>query len=583
MKVSDYIVKYLEKMGVKCIFGYAGGAVTHLIDSIYKSDIQFMTCYHEQAASFAASAAAKLTGKLQVAIATSGPGATNLITGIADSYFDSTPVLFITGQVNTYDFKYDLKIRQKGFQETDIVNIVKPIVKYCALIDKPELVANELIKAINIATSGRKGPVLLDIPMNIQRAEIEEGEYNQEEIKNPFEVDKGQIIEIVTELKNSKFPLILVGGGCCGSEIKSKIISLAENLEIPVVVSLMGKDSFPNNHILFGGFIGSYGNRYGNIMLASCDTLLVLGSRLDSRQTGNILDPFLDKKIIWVDIDKEEMASNKIQNTAKINLDVSIFLDEVNNYILNRKIIARREKLIGVLNFLKEKYNPLSELDRESKNSWHYLMIHKISDRLDKDDVVCVDVGQNQMLAAQVIEIKDNQRFINSGGMASMGVALPSAIGVNKITKRRTIVICGDGGLQMNIQELNTISKNNMPVIIVVLNNKSLGMIKQFQELYFGGRFTATDINSGYFSCDFKKIAEAYNIKAYSLNEKSENVEETLKEVFNNYSNPVLLELNIDYFTYIAPKLRFDLPLNKLSPELNVEEEEEIKKRLSNI
>jgi acetolactate synthase-1/2/3 large subunit len=583
MKASDYIVKYLEKVGIKCIFGYTGGAVTHLIDSIYKNKINFVTCYHEQAASFAASAAAKLTGELQVAVATSGPGATNLITGIADSFFDSTPVLFITGQVNTYDFKYNLKIRQRGFQETDIVSIVKPITKYCALVDKPELIVSELKKAVKIATSGRKGPVLLDIPMDIQRAEIKNPDYDYEIPKIISNVSQNKITEVVSKIKNSKQPLILAGGGCSNAKAKDKLIAFAERLDVPVAVSLMGKDSFPNDHPLFAGFIGSYGNRYGNILLASCDTLLVLGSRLDSRQTGNVLDPFLDKNIIWVDIDENEMKSNRIKNTIKIQSDVSVFLEKMNNYISDKKINVKRKKLTEVLSFLREKYSPLTELKRENKRDWHYQMIKKISDKLAKDDVVCVDVGQNQMLAAQVIEIKNNQRFINSGGMAPMGFALPAAIGINKVVGKRCVVICGDGGFQMNVQELNTVSKNNIPVIIIVLNNNSLGMIKQFQDLYFEGRYAATDPSSGYFASDSKKIAEAYGIKAYVLNEKSRDIDETLNKVFNERNKPVLLEINIDYTTHLAPKLRFDRPINKLSPDLDVKEENDIAELLKKI
>ncbi|MDD5181722.1 MAG: thiamine pyrophosphate-binding protein [Candidatus Nanoarchaeia archaeon] len=583
MKASDYIVKYLEKIGVKCIFGYTGGAITHIFDSIYKNKTNFVTCYHEQAASFEASAAAKLTGELQVAVATSGPGATNLITGIADSFFDSTPVLFITGQVNTYDFKYNLKTRQRGFQETDIVSIVKPITKYCALVDKPELLVSELKKAVKIATSGRKGPVLLDIPMDIQRAEIKNPDFGYETPKVVSNVSQGKITEVISKLKNSKLPLILAGGGCSAAQVKNKLIAFAERLDVPVAVSLMGKDSFPNNHPLFAGFIGSYGNRYGNLLLAACDTLLVLGSRLDSRQTGNMLEPFSNKNIIWVDLDEDEMESSRVKNTVKIQSDVSIFLEKMNNSLSDGKISVKREKLVGLLGFLKKKYGPLTELKRENKKDWHYQMLKKVSDKLDRDDVVCVDVGQNQMLAAQVIEIRNNQRFINSGGMAPMGFALPAAIGINRVAGKRCVVICGDGGFQMNVQELNTVSRCNIPVIIIVLNNNSLGMIKQFQDLYFESRYAATDPDSGYFASDSRKIAEAYGIKSYSLNEKSRDIDETLNKVFSEHGKPVLLEINIDYTTYLAPKLRFDRPINRLSPDLDAKEEKEISGMLEKI
>lgn len=580
MKASDYIVKYLMGFGVKHIFGYTGGAVTHLMDSIYSNKLDFVTCYHEQAASFAASAAAKLTGELQVVVATSGPGATNLITGIADSFFDSTPVLIITGQVNTYDFKYDLDIRQRGFQETDIVKIVKPITKYSVLISDSESLIPELKKAIKIATSGRKGPVLLDIPMDIQRAQLEKVDCTYEKEELILDIDRDTIEEIVSIFKKSKIPLILAGGGCSAVKAKDKLIDLAEKLEIPVAVSLMGKDSFPHDHPLFAGFIGAYGNRFGNILLAECDTLLVLGSRLTSRQTGNILDPFSNKKIIWVNIDSREMEFSKIKKTKKINSDVLTFVEKMCDHVSDNNIQVKRDKLKKFLNFLKEEYGPLSELKRINKPDWHYRMFKKISDLLGHDDLICVDVGQNQMLSAQVIEIKKNQRFINSGGMAPMGFSLPAAIGINKVTGKRCIVFCGDGGFQMNIQELNAVSKNKIPVIIVILNNNSLGMIKQFQDLYFDSRYAATDSNSGYFACDFKKIAEAYGIKAYTLNENSQEVDNVLNKIFNERNEPILLELNIDYKTEIFPKLRFDRPINKISPELSVEEENYIKEQI---
>lgn len=579
MKISDYICRYLENYGVKFIYGFTGGVITQFIDSIYKSTkIKFVHINHEQAAAFAASALAKYTNRLQVATATSGPGATNLITGIADAFFDSAPVLFITGQVNTNDFKYNKKIRQQGFQETDIVNIVKPITKYSALVDNQNNIVYELKKACSIALSGRKGPVLLDIPFNIQRAEIEitPDDYLCSLNQNKNHISQQEFENITSIIEKSKKPVILSGGGCSMAMSKEILIDFTEKFRIPVVVSLMGKDSFPHDHELFGGFIGSYGNRYGNIILAKSDLLIVLGSRLDSRQTGNIIDPFKKKKIIWVDIDNNEIACSKLKAYKSFNCDVNFFLKEFIKYIKSRKINVNREKYNNILNTLKLEFSPLSEFKRDNKSDWHYQIMNLISDLFKDDDVICVDVGQIQMLAAQVIKINNNQRFINSGGMAPMGYALPAAIGISKHTGKRSIVIVGDGGMQINIQELNTVIKNKLPIIIIVFNNKSLGMIKQFQELYFEKRYCATDESSGYYSCDFKKIGESYGIKSFKVNKDTKNINNIFNNIFNILKGPVLLEIDINYNTYIFPKLSFDKPIDELNPLLNLDEQNKI-------
>jgi len=523
MKVSDYIVEYLKSVGVKYIYGCIGGAATHLVDSIFKKEygINFIHCYHEQAAAFGASASAKYSGNIKAALATSGPGATNLITGIADAYFDSAPVLFITGQVNTYDFKYQRPVRQYGFQETDIVNIVRPITKYSVLLDKVEKVEDELTKAVKIALSGRPGPVLLDIPMNIQRGIIclkNKNFYTKlNNINNFKNINKKDIEEIYYLLKNSKRPLILVGGGCRISKANNELLLLVEKLSLPVVVSLMGKDCFPHNHPLFAGFIGAYGNRYGNIALSKSDVLLVLGSRLDSRQIGNILDPFNTKKIIQIDIDKNEIGQ-RLSPKISIVSDVKNFIVQFYSFINDKNVkFKNNTNWLRFIKELKNIFSPLSETLRAAGvEDFHYRIMDEISKNLSSEDIVCADVGQNQVLAAQVLEIKEKQRFINSGGMAPMGYALPAGIAISLENKKRTIVIVGDGGMQINIQELNTVANLQLPMIIFVFNNRSLGMIKQFQNLYFNGHYCDTDEYCGYHSINFAQIAEAYGIKSYT-------------------------------------------------------------------
>ena len=577
MKVSDYIIKFLENMNVKYAYGMIGGAITHIFDSLSKSQkIKFIHCYHEQAAAFGASASAKLSGNLSVVLVTSGPGATNSITGIADAYFDSSPVLFITGQVNTYDFKYDLKVRQKGFQETDIVKIIKPITKYSVLIDDPKNIESELKKAVFIALNGRKGPVLLDFPMDIQRQII------RVSFPSSFAVDikqcecllgEKEINEILKAISLSKSPIILAGGGCSASDSKNELLKLAEKLNIPVVVSLMGIDVFPHNHRLFGGFIGAYGNRYGNILLAKSDLLIVLGSRLDSRQIGNEISPFLNKKIIRIDIDKDEIESSKLKYYMISVCDVKEFLRLLNLTIERKKLVfPKNEKYILNIQKLKKRFDPISEMHRAHEEDWHYRVMKGISDNLADDDIVCVDVGQNQMLAAQVLSIKKSQRFINSGGMAPMGYALPAAVALSLETKKRVIVITGDGGMQINIQELNNVASHKLPIIIFVFNNKSLGMIKQFQKLYFNSNYFAADEKSGYNSCSFTEIAKAYGIETIQIHQ-NENAVSEVSKILQKPRMPLLVEFVMDYQSYVYPKLEYDKPIDEIDPLLDDEEE----------
>jgi len=576
MKVSDYIVKFFENMNIKYVYGFIGGSITHLFDSLSKSkNIKFIHCYHEQAAAFGASASAKLSGNISVALATSGPGATNLITGISDAYFDSSPVLFITGQVNTYDFKYDLKVRQKGFQETDIVRIVKPITKYSALVDKPEMIESEFKKAVSLALNGRKGPVLLDLPMDVQRQiiKVSSASFTIDIPKNECLLDDNFANDILKLISTSKSPIILAGGGCNISDSRIELLKFAEKLNIPVVVSLMAKDCFPNDHKLFGGFIGSYGNRYGNILLAKSDLLIVLGSRLDSRQIGNKITPFVNKKIIRVDIDKYEMKSSRLKYTIKLLCDVKEFLRSMNIILEKKKIILPNEEYISNVTKLKKQFDPVSEMHRAHENDWHYRIMQSISDNLKDDDIVCVDVGQNQMLAAQVLNIRKNQRFINSGGMAPMGYALPAAVAISIETRKRVIVITGDGGMQINIQELNNVAFYKLPMIIFVFNNKSLGMIKQFQKLYFNLNYFATDEKSGYSSCNFVGIAKAYGIEAVQINQNKNAISEVSK-ILQKPKMPLLVDVVMDYQSYVYPKLEYNKPIDEIDPPLKGNEKQ---------
>lgn len=569
MKLSDYIVSYLEERGVKVIFGYIGGMITHLVDSIaLNPNMQFVQTYHEQTAAIAAEGFAKESGLFGVAISTSGPGATNMMTGIADAYFDSIPVLYITGQVNTYEYKYDKPIRQQGFQETDIVSMVRPITKYAKLVDKAEDIKYELDKALHIALSGRKGPVLLDLPMNIQRAEIEptvlKG-YLQAENDKIWAIDWEHIKRLA---HNSSRPMLLVGAGCHFSNL-SLLQEFIERTQIPVVTSLMGKGIINETYEYYLGMIGSYGNRCANIGIANSDLVIALGTRLDTRQTGAMLEGFLPKgKIIHVDIDENELESHRLPNRFKINSSIEFFLEQEK---YNNIFFSKDSNWNKYLSELKSKYNQDKEIERFIDNKAPYKLMQYLNQFTKEGDVICTDIGQNQMWAAQALKLKKDQHFVTSGGLAPMGFSLPVAIGTSFASPKRTIYsINGDGGFHMAMQSLMLISQYNLPVKIIVLNNTALGMITQFQHLYFKDRMTATTRSGGYLTPNISEIASAYNLPYFYMNMETvddEKLWDDIRKVRN-----CIVEYYIEGLTSVFPKLEFDKPIFNLTPLLPEQE-----------
>jgi len=574
MKLSDYIVEFLENKSIDNVFGYIGGSITHMVDSISKSKkINFIQVYHEQTAAIAAEGYSRNSNKIGVAMATSGPGATNLITGIADAYFDSIPTVYITGQVNTYEYKYDKPIRQQGFQETDVVNIVKPITKYAVLVDDANEIRYHLEKAFEIAQSGRPGPVLLDIPMNIQRTDINPNKINKYDKKITVKEKSLDIKKIKEMIGNSERPLILSGGGIIKAKAENLLNEFAEKNNLPVVTSLMGKGAFNEESELFVGMIGSYGNRCANMAISNADLLIALGSRLDTRQTGALLEGFLrEGKIIHVDIDQDELDFNRLPRREKISLDVKKFLNEIIN--INFRVNSR-EKWYNYLDKLKLNYNQEKEIKKNVVNKFPYKIMDVVNYYSRKKDIFCIDVGQNQMFAAQKIKIKNGQKFFTSGGLAPMGYALPAAIGASFATpQRRIIAITGDGGFQISTQSLMLISQYNLPIKVLVLNNKSLGLITQFQDLYFDKRKVGTMKKSGYHVPGIKDIAKAYNLDYYKVNKNDIENREYLDEIFKNDKN-CIIEFLIEGLTKVFPKLEYDSPIEDPTPKLKRIELEE--------
>lgn len=566
MKGVDFIVQYLAKnMGVSHVFTYAGGTNAWLLDALKRNNIAFIPSRHEEHAAFAADGYARASGKLGVALAMSGPGATNLITGIADAYFDSVPVLFLTGQVTTSTYKFNKPVRQLGYQETDIVSIVKPITKYADMAINEKQMVDMLKTSISVALSGRPGPVLFDIPSDVQRKDVDSKELmffpNVED--NP-KIDDIQIDEFIDIIKGSKRPIILAGGGIRSSSTVEHLKRFVERFQIPVVVSLMGKDSFPNNHPLFVGFIGSYGNRYANFTLANSDLVIALGSRLDSRQTANPKTFARAAKKIHVDIDKNELNST-------LNCDLSIhahlrdFFDKVDKVFYSPDL-SRYQDWYKYIKEIKNEFKVDGIGNKKFVNPKE--LLHCLSDYSFGNEIFLADVGNNQMWSAQELVIKEGQRFLTSGGLGSMGFAVPASVGASFACPDRVCVaIVGDGGFQMSLSEIQTIAHNDIPVKIIVFNNSILGLMWHFQNENFSGGHPATE--EGYSCPNIKKISHAFGIQFKNVS-KNSNVSSAIKWLFSN-KHPAILEVVVDRSWAGYPKVKPGNPLESQLPEIPVE------------
>lgn len=570
IKASDYIVNWLRNKGVQTIFGYQGGMITHLVDSISKvQDMRFVQTYHEQSAAFAAVGYARNNCTIGVAMATSGPGATNLMTGIADAYFDSVPVIFITGQVNSYEYKYDKPIRQLGFQETNIVEIVKPITKYAVMIDNVDCLAEELERAYTIAISGRKGPVLLDITMNVQR-ELVTINSDSKNNNNAEIAQNNEYSDLVYAIKNAKRPLVLVGGGIASCGRQDLVHQFLRASQLPYLSSLQGKTSCNENDANYVGVIGSYGNRCANMAIANADLLLVLGSRLDVRQTGGQPASFAaHAQIFHVDIDENELNHSRIKNKQNIRAELSDFLASINLLVQP----GNYQEWQSYLTNLKTKYDQVHEIERIQTKSAPYDLINYLNTIAGQQDIFCADVGQNQMWAMQMLKLNQNQQFYTSGGFGAMGSALPLAVGIafaqrDRGIKSNIFVITGDGGLHMSSQSLMLVKQYNLPLKIIIMNNKTLGMITQFQELYFNNNLAGTAASGGYLVPDFSHLALAYGLEYYKveqLNDKPFNQDEFID--FKDSRN-CILEYVIDHDCRVYPKLEYNQPIYNPSPIL---------------
>ncbi len=528
---AEILLKSLELEGVEAVFGYPGGAVIPIYDVLPKSKIKHYLVRHEQGAAHAADGYARSTGKVGVCLATSGPGATNLVTGIANAYMDSIPFVAITGQVGCRLLGLD------SFQEADITGITLPITKHSYLVKKVEDLARVVKEAFYIARSGRPGPVLIDLPKDVMLAKTEFNPPEKAMLKSYKVFNKGnagKIAEAATALNQARKPLILVGGGVINAGAVPELQSLVEKTGIPVTSTLMGLGALPSDRSQWLGMVGMHGTVTANYAINNCDVLLALGVRFDNRVTmgrPEALAP--DAVIIHVDVDPAEIGKI-IQAKIPIVGDAKYVLGELAERIEAQEIDAWLEQI----SVWRKEYPLRYEAEGQIKPQYVIQQIFEIAgDRA----IIATEVGQHQMWTAQYYQFSKARTMITAGGLGAMGFGLPAAIGAQVGNPEAIVVdIAGDGSIQMNIQELATISQYNLPVKVIILNNGVLGMVRQWQELFNDKRYSQIQLVG---NPDFVKLAEAYGIKSYRVTDPDQ-VPSVLQEVIA-YSGPVVVEFVI--------------------------------------
>ena len=546
LKGADMVMECLLEQGVETVFGYPGGAILEIYDSLYKykDKIQSILTSHEQGASHAADGYAKSTGKVGVCMATSGPGATNLVTGIATAFMDSVPIVAITANVGLSFLGKD------SFQEIDITGITMPITKHNFIVKKIEDLAPSIRKAFKIAREGRPGPVLIDITKDVTAGY---GEYEREEIDTDSnkvsnfykEENYNESFEKAVELiEESKKPFVFVGGGIKSSNASDELKKFVELIDAPVADSLMGKGAFDGKSSRYTGMLGMHGTKASNLGVAECDLLVAIGTRFSDRVIGNS-DGFASKaKIIHIDIDDAEINKNVLVDLGIVG-DAKYVLENL-NLILKKQ---NHTEWMKEIENLKDKY-PI----KYNKNvlTGPYV-IEKIEECFDDNTIICTEVGQNQMWAAQYFHYNSPRQFVSSGGLGTMGYGLGAAIGVKYGNpKSRVINIAGDGCFRMNMNELATASRYNVPIIQVILNNKVLGMVRQWQTFFYEGRYSDTVLDD---QVDFCKVAEGLGCKAVRVT-KMDELEKALLEA-DSYNGPFVIECMIQeddkVFPMVAP------------------------------
>lgn len=552
---SDIVVQSLIDEGVDIVFGYPGGQVINLYDSLYKyqDKIRHILTCHEQGAAHAADGYARATGKVGVCIATSGPGATNLVTGIATAYMDSIPMVAITGNVPMSLLGKD------SFQEVDITGITMPITKHNYIVKDINDLQEVIKKAFYIAKEGRPGPVLIDIPKNIQ---VEKVEYKKLE---PLEVTRKEklvyednVNEAIELINNSKKPFIYVGGGAITSDASEEVVELAEKINSPICNSLMGIGVVPKGHPLLTGMIGMHGTKASNISATKCDLFIALGARFSDRVISNP-ENLSNAKILHIDVDPAEINKN-IKVDLSVVGDLKLVLQRILPHINEKK----NKEWIEYVEYLKTLNAYKKEEGEELTPEYFFEVLNKLN---QGNLIISTEVGQHQMWTAQYFKFNDPRRLITSGGLGTMGFGLGASIGA-QLGKPdcKVINIAGDGSFMMNCNELATAVKNNLPIVVVIMNNNVLGMVRQWQTLFFDGRYSNTTLDR---KTDLVKLAEAFGAEGYRVTEKDE-LEGVLEKALKS-KGPVVIDYVIDNDKKVFPMVAPGAPINQIISEEDIQ------------
>ncbi len=545
LKGAEIVIECLKEQGVDTVFGYPGGAILDIYDALYKhsDEIRHILTSHEQGASHAADGYARATGKVGVCMATSGPGATNLVTGIATAYMDSVPVVAITANVGKSLLGRD------SFQEVDIAGITMPITKHNFIVKDVEMLAPVLRRAFHIARSGRPGPVLVDITKNVTGAETEYERKEPEAIVRVADTIREEDIDRAVEMiSQAKRPFIFVGGGASISDASREVSELAHKIQAPVCDSLMGKGAFPGEDPLYTGMLGMHGTKASNFGVVHCDLLITIGARFSERVTGDASRFAKKAKILQIDIDPAEINKNVIVDSSIIG-DVKSVLQ-----ILNPKLPEKEHKSwLEEITALKNKY-PLKYSEDRLTGPYVLQELYRIT---KGDALIVTEVGQNQMWAAQYYKYREPRTFLTSGGLGTMGYGLGASLGAKLGCPDKLVVnVAGDGCFRMNMNELATAARYNIPVIQLVLNNHVLGMVRQWQNLFYGRRYSATVLDD---NVDFVKLAEALGAEGMRVT-KREEVAPTLEKAIA-LGRPVVIDCIIDNDDKVFPMMPAGAPL----------------------
>lgn len=548
IRVADYLAKFIYDYGVKHVFMLSGGGIMHLTDGLVcNKNLQAVCLHHEQAASMAIEAYSRTNGHFGVGYFTTGPGATNALTGLAGAWLDSVPCLFISGQVKRRASVYKAKIpglRQFGVQEINILPIVESITKYSVFVNNPEDIKYHLEKAVYLSKEGRPGPVWLDIPLDVQGALINPSKLRsfKPRIKRCISKEK-QANKLVKYLKNSKRPVILAGQGVRISGAINAFLKFVNTYKIPVVTTFLGIDVIDSTNLQYAGRIGIKGDRAGNLAIQNSDLLIAIGTSLPVAEIGYEYDKFArDAKVVVVDVDVSSHKKKTIKIDSFIKVDVKEFIERLEKRIKNEKLDFDKKWLKNCMAWRKKYPVCLPEYRKLKGKINIYHFIDKLSQKLNSKDVVVTDAGSTFYVGCQATKIKKGMRYITSGGFATMGYSLPASIGASfALGKRRIMCITGDGSFQQNIQELQSVVHYKLPLKIFVLNNGGYLSIRFTQSKYFNKRFIGEGPSSGVSLPDTKEIAKAYKIKFIRINNNAE-LSKSLNKVLS-YKGPVLCEV----------------------------------------